>query len=55
MADVCEVEGAGGWRDYSGHLALSMTKIALQDVLSALDPADAVAPACVLVPPVLGG
>jgi triacylglycerol esterase/lipase EstA (alpha/beta hydrolase family) len=41
--------------DASEHLATAFDHIALQDVLNALDPAHAAAPACTPVAPVLGG
>jgi triacylglycerol esterase/lipase EstA (alpha/beta hydrolase family) len=41
--------------DFSDHLAVIYDQIALRDVLNALDPAAAVTPTCVYVPPVLGG
>ena len=43
------------WLDFSDHLAVIYDQIALRDVLNALDPAHAVSPSCVYVPPVLGG
>ncbi len=41
--------------DGSDHLGIIYDQIALRDVLNALDPAHAVAPACVYVPPAIGG
>ncbi len=41
--------------DNSDHLGIIYDQIALQDVLNALDPAHAVSPPCVYVPPAIGG
>lgn len=41
--------------DNSDHLGIIYDRIALRDVLNALDPAHAVAPPCVYVPPAVGG
>jgi triacylglycerol esterase/lipase EstA (alpha/beta hydrolase family) len=43
------------WLDFSDHLGIIYDQIALRDVLNALDPAHAVWPWCVYVPPVIGG
>ncbi len=41
--------------DQGEHLSMAYDHIADQDVLNALDPSDAVAPACTPVEPVIGG
>jgi len=41
--------------DLSEHLAVIYDRIALRDVLNALDPSHAVPPACVPIAPILGG
>jgi triacylglycerol lipase len=41
--------------DYTEHAGMAFDPVTQQDVLNALDPAHAVAPACKAVPPVVGG